>query len=302
MGRPHHLVEEQLFDCYAAERVGEPLDPRSAEHLADCGECGDHYTELSRFMDSLRTEADAETEALFPSDRQDAQRLSIMLRIEHLGHAARVIAFPGRLVTQQMGKSIRLRVSPWTATAAAACLFVGVAVGMFYDARNHRPPFSASRVVPNPTAPQATAGDVSVAEASVPLEQGALGILAGNPEPVVFSGADLAREEYAHLNVRRTLHSLAYLPLKAKDDLIGTLEILSFDGEISLETLAALQSVADVGGSALAERGQQVIEVARFQVHAQRAADGAGEFDAGVREIDGAAAQVQRSVQRLKIT
>src|SRR5436190_8403067 len=102
-------------------------------------------------------------------------------------------------------------------------------------------------------APQATAGDVSVAEAAVPLEQGALGILAGNPGPVVFSGADLVREEYAHLNVRRTLHSLAYLPLKSKDDLIGTLEILSFDGEISLETLAALQSVADVGGSALAD-------------------------------------------------
>jgi hypothetical protein len=158
MGRPHHLVEDQLFDCYTAERAGEPLDPRSAEHLADCGECGDRYTELSRFMDSLRTEADAETDALFPSDRQDAQRLSIMRRLEHLGHAARVIAFPGRLVTQQMGKSLRRRVSPWAATAAAACLFLGVAAGMFYDARNHRPQFSAARVAPNPTAPQATAG------------------------------------------------------------------------------------------------------------------------------------------------
>ena len=159
MGRPHHLAEDHLFDCYTAERAGEPLDPRSVEHLADCAECGERYGELSRFMDALRTDADTETDALFPSERQDAQRQSIMRRIEHLGHAARVITFPGRLVTQQMGKSLRLRVSPWAATAAAACLFVGVAVGMFYDARNHRPQFSAVRSVPTPAAtPLATAG------------------------------------------------------------------------------------------------------------------------------------------------
>ena len=159
MGRPHHLAEDHLFDCYTAERAGEPLDPRSAEHLADCGECGDRYAELSRFMDGLRTEADLETDALFTPERQDVQRQSIMRRLEHLGHAARVITFPGRLVTQQMGKTIRRRVSPWAATAAAACLFVGVAVGMFYDARNHRPQFSAVRPVPTPAAtPQATAG------------------------------------------------------------------------------------------------------------------------------------------------
>ena len=158
MSRPRHLAEDHLFDCYTAERSGEPLDPRSAEHLADCGECGDRYAELSRFMDGLRTHADAETDALFPADRQDAQRQSIMRRIEHLGHAARVITFPGRLVSQQMGKGVRLRVSPWAATAAAACLFVGVAVGMFYDARNHRPQFSVARPVPSPITPQATAG------------------------------------------------------------------------------------------------------------------------------------------------
>ena len=158
MGRPHHLAEAHLFDCYTAERAGEPLDPRSAEHLADCVECGDRYAELSRFMDGLRTEAETETDALFPSERQDVQRQSIMRRIEHLGHAARVITFPGRLVTHQMGKTIRLRVSPWAATAAAACLFVGVAVGMFYDARNHRPQLPVARTVSNPVAPQATAG------------------------------------------------------------------------------------------------------------------------------------------------
>jgi hypothetical protein len=158
MGRPRHLAEDHLFECYTAERAGEPLDPRSAEHLADCGECGDRYADLSRFMDGLRTEANAEADALYPAEWLDAQRHSILRRVEHLGHAARVITFPGRLVTQQMATGIRLRVSPWAATAAAACLFVGVAVGMFYDARNHAPQFAVVRPVPGSAAVQGTAG------------------------------------------------------------------------------------------------------------------------------------------------
>jgi hypothetical protein len=158
MGRPHHLAEDHLFEYYTAERAGEPLDPRSAEHLADCTECGDRYADLSRFMDGLRAEADAETDALYPPDWLEAQRHSILRRVEHFGHAARVITFPGRLVTQQMAKGIRVRVSPWAATAAAACLFVGVAVGMFYDGRTRTPQHAVVRAVPNPAAVQATAG------------------------------------------------------------------------------------------------------------------------------------------------
>jgi hypothetical protein len=158
MGRPHHLAEDHLFDCYTAEQAGESLDPRSAEHLADCLECGARYTELTRFMDGLRSDADAETEAVFPGEWQETQRQSIMRRIEHLGHAARVITFPGRLVSQQIGKSVRVRVSPWAATAAAACLLLGVGVGMFYDARNHTPQFAVVRPVPMAPTPQATSG------------------------------------------------------------------------------------------------------------------------------------------------
>src|SRR5690349_9476535 len=95
---------------------------------------------------------------------------------------------------------------------------------------------------------QATAGDVSVPDASVPFGQGALGVVARNPEPTVFSGKDLAREEYSHLHVRKTLHSLAYLPLKPSGNVIGAIEILSFDDEVRA-TLLALQPMADVAGS-----------------------------------------------------
>lgn len=101
-------------------------------------------------------------------------------------------------------------------------------------------------------APQATAGDVSVHGSSVPTDKGTLAIVAAKAEPLVFSGKELLREQFAHLNVRRTLDSLAYLPLKGQEDLFGVIEILSFDGQLTESTLSALQPMADVAGSALA--------------------------------------------------
>lgn len=100
--------------------------------------------------------------------------------------------------------------------------------------------------------PQASAGDVSVTEAAVPLDQGALGALAADPAPMVHSGKSLVREEYAHIHVRRTLNSLAYLPIRYKEALTGAIEVIGFDEVISKDALALLQPVADVAGSALA--------------------------------------------------
>ncbi len=103
---------------------------------------------------------------------------------------------------------------------------------------------------------QASVGEVSVTEAAVPLEQGALGTLAGTSAAVAISGKELVREEYAHLHVRRTVQALAYAPLKAKGDLIGAIEIVSFEGELSSTSLAGLQPVADVVGVALASASE----------------------------------------------
>src|ERR1041384_4877403 len=66
---------------------------------------------------------------------------------------------------------------------------------------------------------QAAAGEVTIHDPEVDLRHGTLGVLAENPEPIVFSGKTLVREEYAHVSVRRTLHSLAYLPLKHRAEL-----------------------------------------------------------------------------------
>lgn len=99
--------------------------------------------------------------------------------------------------------------------------------------------------------PQASASDVSVAETCIPLEQGALGTLAANPSLFVLSGKAIVREEYAHVHVRRTITSLAYVPLIIRGTLFGAVEILSFDDAIAESALSLLQPAADVAASAL---------------------------------------------------
>jgi hypothetical protein len=128
MGRPRHLHDDRLIECYLADRSGEPVDPPSADHLADCDACAARYAELAGFLTELRTEADLETDAIFTADHLRQQQDQILRRIEHLSHSARVISFPGQTSQQNVGATGR--VAPrWLAAAAAAGLFVGVAVG-----------------------------------------------------------------------------------------------------------------------------------------------------------------------------
>jgi RND family efflux transporter MFP subunit len=95
-----------------------------------------------------------------------------------------------------------------------------------------------------------TVGDTAPDE-TVPLDAGTLGSLAAGPRPLLLTGKTLVREQYAHLNVRKTLHSLAYLPLVADDALIGAIEILSFEEPLAETHLNDLQGVAEIAGPAL---------------------------------------------------
>ena len=137
MFRASHLQEERLFDCYLTERGGEPLDPRAAEHLADCAACAARYADLARFMDGVRSDADTEIDAVFPPERLRAQQQQIARKVEHLGHAARVISFPAQGAAHHMpGRG--WRIAPrWIAGAAAAGLFIGIYVGTFVEPGRH---------------------------------------------------------------------------------------------------------------------------------------------------------------------
>jgi len=97
----------------------------------------------------------------------------------------------------------------------------------------------------------ACAGEQAMPETTIPLESGMLGILARERKPLLFEGGTLSREEYAHVNVRRTLHSLSYFPLIQHETLIGAIEILSFENKLSDAYMSDLRAVAEVAGAAL---------------------------------------------------
>ncbi len=118
---------------------------------------------------------------------------------------------------------------------------------------------------------KASAGDVSVHSAAISLDSGALGELAASRSPLLFSGKDVPRETYAHLDIRKTIVSLAYLPLLKGDTLIGAAEILGYDDEIPEESVEALMPLAKVAAAALAgatayetERNDSLISLTRL--------------------------------------
>jgi len=98
----------------------------------------------------------------------------------------------------------------------------------------------------------ASLGEGVEPDATVPGLAGTLGSLLQEPVAVVFEGNTLAREAFAHLNVRRTVKGLACVPLLDGEVLVGALEILSFDEPLTLKNLDALDRLADLAAAALA--------------------------------------------------
>jgi hypothetical protein len=134
IGRARHLQDDRLFECYSRVRASEPMDPRLAEHLADCESCAARYRDMTAFMEELAEHADADTDAVFTKERLRAQQQDIVRRIEHVGRPARVISFPRSLAGQRAHPAPAPYVrSRWIATAAAAGLFMGVALGVTFE-------------------------------------------------------------------------------------------------------------------------------------------------------------------------
>ena len=100
--------------------------------------------------------------------------------------------------------------------------------------------------------PKATAGEVAFEQAEIAFDSGTLGALGERQEPVIFSGARLRREQYGHLNVRRTVASLVGLPMLAGEEMVGAIEVLSFDSPLEESQLGPLTEVARLGGLGLA--------------------------------------------------
>ncbi|HXN65305.1 MAG TPA: efflux RND transporter periplasmic adaptor subunit [Candidatus Acidoferrales bacterium] len=99
--------------------------------------------------------------------------------------------------------------------------------------------------------PKATSGEAGVKASRVTSGAVTLEDLRKSRSPLFFSGEKLRRESYAHLDIRRAVVSLAYVPLTSTGNLMGAIEIVDFTGAIELQGLAGLAEAARIGGVAL---------------------------------------------------
>ncbi|MEQ1473247.1 MAG: GAF domain-containing protein [Candidatus Acidiferrum sp.] len=118
---------------------------------------------------------------------------------------------------------------------------------------------------------KASTGEVTMHSSAVNLEFGTLGEVAASKAPLVFSGKDLPRESYSHLDIRRTVVSLGYLPLLKDKALLGAIEILGYDGEIEEDAITSLMPLAKIAAAALSgaksyetERNESLISLTRL--------------------------------------
>ena len=123
----------------------------------------------------------------------------------------------------------------------AAQLIPGTAVVVYVIEDQENPSWTA----------KAIAGEISVA-AGIEFDTGTLGMVAETREFAQFNASDLAREDYSHLDIRRTVTALAYMPLAAGETLLGAIELISYQEIFPEEMREALELIAQLAAPALA--------------------------------------------------
>jgi len=99
---------------------------------------------------------------------------------------------------------------------------------------------------------KAVAGDLRVPQDVVSFDQGTLGELGQKLTPFIRDHDSVTREDYAHLDVRRTIYSLAYIPLLHRGVLLGGLELISFESALDETMLAPVFEIVECSSLAIA--------------------------------------------------
>lgn len=99
--------------------------------------------------------------------------------------------------------------------------------------------------------PKASAGDIAVTQ-EIAFDSGGLALVADRRSMVVLDGSTITREQYAHLDTRRTVMFLVYAPLVFEGELIGAIEVVSYDGAFMEDIRAHLEDVIEVAAPGLA--------------------------------------------------
>ena len=101
--------------------------------------------------------------------------------------------------------------------------------------------------------PKGLRGDIRVEGEQLEFNAGTLGMLTeAGKQPLVLNGSQLKREHYAHLDVRRTLASLAYVPLLAEGVLVGAIELIAYERPAPTSLLASVTGIAQLAAPAIA--------------------------------------------------
>jgi len=99
--------------------------------------------------------------------------------------------------------------------------------------------------------PKATVGEIALGAREVEFGVGTLSAAAEGNSPVLFASAELSREDYAHLDVRRTVTSLAYVPLFASESVMGMIEMVSYEDPPTPQMLRSVGEIAGLAGPAM---------------------------------------------------
>src|SRR5215831_3106121 len=96
------------------------------------------------------------------------------------------------------------------------------------------------------------AGDITLEPSSVGSGNRLIApLLLESPETLIYTGADILREDYSHLHITRSVSSIAYVPLLLDNQLVGAIEILSFSGIPRTQDLAPVVSLAQLAAPAI---------------------------------------------------
>jgi RND family efflux transporter MFP subunit len=98
----------------------------------------------------------------------------------------------------------------------------------------------------------AVAGDMSVDQGALETESRLLSALREEPfQLAIYEGAEIRREDYAHLHVARSVAALAYLPLTYEENPIGAIEIVTFSSVPAVEELEVLAPIQRLAAPAI---------------------------------------------------
>ena len=94
--------------------------------------------------------------------------------------------------------------------------------------------------------PLGVSEEISVVDSVVGADARLFAPLLQSPGPVVYPAGELAREDYTHIHVLRTIRSIGYLPLLRDGQRVGAFEIVSFSEPLTDSLLLSLEGFAEL--------------------------------------------------------